>query len=295
MPVFVVIVLTLANRALAPLVLHRSRRQRVGAILGALVVVSALAGLFVLVLVGSRPAGPAFVIAAMFSTLLSLLLTIVVITIETRTRVAAQLEHATRQLQRLLARQRQSRWFADRSLGRALHGPLQNSVLSAASRLQAAVAAEEDPVALLRHLRDDLMGQVTSLGADSLGPASFDVAVARLQATWQGVCSIEVTRVPSPSVPWTDDPITLTCLQDIVIEFVSNSVRHGGATRVKVSLGLDEGPFGAEILLHATSNAGLPLGEGPDGLGTRMHDEWATSWLLSGSSESVDLLLRLPA
>lgn len=294
-PVFIVIVLALANLVLAPLLIRRSRRQRVGAILGVLVVVSILAGLFVLALVGSRPPGPAFVIAAMFSTLLSLLLTIVLITIQTRSRVAAQLEQATQQLQRLLARQRQAQWFAERSLGRALHGPLQNSVLAAASRLEVAIDAGEDPIELMRHLRDDLMRQVASLGSEASGQSSFDVAVARLHATWDGVCSIEVRREVSPSTPWTEDPITLTCLQDIVIEFVSNSVRHGGATRVDVVVGLDEGSFGSDIHLRARSNAGLPPGAGPEGLGTRMHDDWATSWSLAAESDSVELTLVLPA
>lgn len=293
-PVFIVIVLALANLVLAPLLFRRSRRQRVGAILCALVVVSILAGLFVLALVGSRPPGPAFVIAAMFSTLLSLLLTIVLITIQTRSRVAVQLEQATHQLQRLLARQRQAQWFAERSLGRALHGPLQNSVLAAASRLEAALAADEDPAELMRHLRDDLMRQVAALGGESPGQASFDVAVARLQATWEGVCSIEVRREASPTTPWTDDLITLICLQDIVIEFVSNSVRHGGATSVDIALRQESGPFGPDIHVRAISNAGLAPGAGPDGLGTRMHDDWATSWTLAATSDSVQLTLVLP-
>lgn len=293
-PAFIMVVLALSNLVLEPLLARRPRRQRVSAIVAALLIVSLLAGLFVFVLIGPSPPGPAFVIAAMFSTLLSLLLTIVLITIQTRSRVAVQLEQATQQLQRLLARQRQAQWCAERSLGRALHGPLQNSVLAASSRLQAAIAAGDDPVELIRDLRDDLMQQVASLGVEASGPSSFDVAVARLQATWQGVCSITVKSEVSPSTQVTDDPITLTCLQDIVIEFVSNSVRHGGATQVDVALALDKGPFGSDIHLRARSNAGLPPGAGPDGLGTRMHDDWATSWSLAAEFHSVELTLVLP-
>lgn len=293
-PIFIVIVLAVANRVFEPLLHRRARRQRVTAIVAALVIVSLLAGVFVLALIGLTPPGPVFAIAAAFSALLSLLLTVVLITIQTRSRVATELEQATDQLQRLLARQRQAQWFTERSLGRALHGPLQNSVLAAASRLAAALAADEDPAELLRHLRDDLMRQVASLGAEASGQSNFDVAVARLQATWDGVCSIEVRREVSPSTPWTEDPITLTCLQDIVIEFVSNSVRHGGATKVEVVLWLDEDSFGPDIHLRARSNAGFPRGAGPEGLGTRMHDDWATSWSLSAESDSVELTLVLP-
>ena len=293
-PVFIVIVLALANRVFEPLLLRRTRRQRVWAIMAALLVVSVLAGAFVLALIGPRPPGPAFAIAAVFATLLSLLLTVVLITIQTRSRVATELEQATEQLQRLLARQRQARWFADRSLGRALHGPLQNSVLAAAARLGAALAADDDPAELLRHLRDDLMQQVAELGAGTSGQTGFDVAVARLQATWQGVCAIDVRRSVSPPMPWTDDPIALTCLQDIVIEFVSNSVRHGGATTVDIDLWHETGAFGSDIHVRATSNAGMSSGTGPDGLGTRMHDDWATSWSLAATSDSVELTLVLP-
>ena len=295
-PVFIMIVLALANRVLEPFLIRRARRQRVRSILAALLVVSVLAGVLVLVLIGPNPPGPAFAIAAVFSTLLSLLLTVVLITIQTRSRVAAELEQATEHLQRLLARQRQVQWFAEKSLGRALHGPLQNSVLAAASRLEAALTANEDPAVLLRHLRDDLMRQVAGLGAGYSGQVSFDMAVARLQATWQGVCAIAVRRSVSPSTLWTDNPIALTCLQDIIIEFVSNSVRHGGATSVDIDLWPESGVFGVDIHVRATSNAGLTAGAGAgsDGLGTRMHDEWATSWSLAVTSESVELTLVLP-
>jgi signal transduction histidine kinase len=264
------------------------------AIVVTLLFVSILAGLFVLGLIGLTPPGPAFAIAAVFSTLLSLLLTVVLITIQTRSRIAVELEQATEQLHRLLVRQRQAQWFAERSLGRALHGPIQNSVLAAASRLEAALTEGDDPAELLRQLRNDLMDQVAGLGVVVSGQASFDTAVARLQATWQGVCSIAVHGPASPSQTWSDDPITLACLQDIVIEFVSNSVRHGGATSVNIDLWQEVSPFGPEIHVRARSNAGLPPGTSRDGLGTRMHDEWATSWSLAATCDAVELTVVLP-
>lgn len=293
-PVFVVIVLAFANRLSESLLRRRPRRQRVMAIVVTLLFVSILAGLFVLGLIGLTPPGPAFAIAAVFSTLLSLLLTVVLITIQTRSRIAVELEQATEQLHRLLVRQRQAQWFAERSLGRALHGPIQNSVLAAASRLEAALTEGDDPAELLRQLRNDLMDQVAGLGVVVSGQASFDTAVARLQATWQGVCSIAVHGPASPSQTWSDDPITLACLQDIVIEFVSNSVRHGGATSVNIDLWQEVSPFGPEIHVRARSNAGLPPGTSRDGLGTRMHDEWATSWSLAATCDAVELTVVLP-
>ena len=293
-PLFVAVSLALANQIAEPMLRYRTRRQRVAAIMATLLAVSGLAGALVLALIGLMPPGPAFSIAAVFSTLLSLLITVVLITIQSRGLIAEELKHATEQLRRLLACQRQAQWFAERSLGRALHGPIQNSLLAAASRLELALSAESDPKGLLADLRDDLIRQVTELGAQYSPTFAFDKALARLEATWQGICVISVDRSHAELQLSIDDPVTLTCLQDIIVEFVSNSVRHGGATQVDIALMEVASPFGSDIQVHAKSNAGIVQSGGSKGLGTRMYDDWATEWSMSATPNSVEVQLTLP-
>ena len=293
-PLFVAAALAVANRFAEPVLSRRPRRQRLGAIVATLLTVSVLAGALVLVLIGLTPPGPAFSVAAVFSTLLSLLITVVLITIRSRALITAELEQATVRLRRLLACQRQAQWFAERALGRALHGPVQNSILAAAARVERALSTGSHPEGLLPELRDDLMRQVAELGDESSPTLTFDKAIARLEATWQGICTISVERSRAGLQPWIDDPVTLTCLQDIVVEFVSNSVRHGGATKVDVALTEVASALGLDIHVHATSNAGFVSSTQRTGLGTRMYDDWATQWSTTATPDSVAVHLTLP-
>ena len=84
------------------------------------------------------------------------------------------------------------------------------------------------------------------------------------------------------------------CLQDLLTEFVSNSVRHGGATRVLLSITVSEAEDGTDIVLEATSDS-TSFGKQGRGMGSRMLDDWTLRWSIDSDDGATRLSALLPA
>ena len=84
----------------------------------------------------------------------------------------------------------------------------------------------------MSELQEELLGVLTISESDRAGRDAFSEAMRRLDATWRGVCEISLDWRTESEFDSIEHSTALVCLQDLLIEFVSNSVRHGGATRV---------------------------------------------------------------
>jgi hypothetical protein len=122
----------------------------------------------------------------------------------------------------------------------------------------------------------------------------FWEAMRRLEATWRGVCEVRIDwRSESDFNPSENSP-ALTCLQDLLIEFVSNSVRHGSATRVDLIITISDTEDGTNIDLEATSDSPSVRQE-ERGIGSRMLDDWTLQWSIHSDDDSTRLAFTLPA
>lgn len=286
----VALVLVGLNAVLARALESRSRRVRLIVIFILLGCVSVFAALSILLFVGTRAPGPTLALAALVSTALSFVFTIIVLTIEDRARVAHEEARAAERLARLLTCDRQTRWVFERALSRALHGPVQSAVFAAALRIETSL--EDGPVSSgqISELQEALLEVLMISESDRVGRDAFSEAMRRLEATWRGVCEITMDwRTESEFNP-SKHSTALVCLQDLLIEFVSNSVRHGGATRVGLAITISDAEDGTNIALEATSDSSS-FGEQGRGMGSQMLDDWTLRW----SIESDDRITRLSA
>ncbi len=210
--------------------------------------------------------------------------------------VIEELDSAAAQLRRNLALVNQVRWFQDRALSLALHGPVQAAITAAAYRLNSAITSGEVTSELMDQVRGDIGRKLDVLGAATRDSVSFEEGVSNIVTTWDGVCQVE-PEVDADVLALLDDDVPLrACLVAIATEGVSNAVRHGGSTAVHVRITLDREH--AVVLVRMESRAphrdDLPL-PGSRGLGTRQIDECATTWALELGPGGQSLKASFPS
>lgn len=185
----------------------------------------------------------------------------------------ARLRHAT-------ALAQAAAWHEERRVSRALHGPVQNAVVSAAMCIEAGDrdGAERLLVRALGHLDDDRRERGT------------DDALDDLVESWGGLCDVQVSMPPDMARRIDDDPPLASAVIDICTEACSNAVRHGGARRVVI----EARDAGGAIALDITDD-GAPTGASPDpGLGTAMLDGVALEWQRERRESRTVLSALLP-
>lgn len=193
-------------------------------------------------------------------------------------------------LQWQVARVGQVQWHQQKALSRALHGPIQGAVTAAAMRLDAAVRDGTDATMLMAQTREQLRTAVSLLEAQPESTSGIDDSLTLLTGTWEGVCSV-TTSADSQAVAALDaDDLCRSCLRDILIDAVSNAVRHGHAATVDITIRLvnDE----VHVTVHddgaATGSAAAP------GLGTRILQECSTRWRREPTKSGYLLTASLP-
>lgn len=202
------------------------------------------------------------------------------------------LTESTERLRWTVVRLRQVQWFQGKALSRALHGPVQAAVTSAALRLDEAVREGRPTDHLLAEIRADLRGTIDVLEAGEPSGSSLDEALARIVGTWQGICRVDVDVEESAHARLAEEAVATSTVVDLLTEAVSNAVRHGEATSVAVAVTAPS-PELVELRVRDDGQA-VPAVSG-SGLGTRLLDECTLEWSRESGPGGNGLRALLPA
>ena len=210
-----------------------------------------------------------------------------------RERVIGELTESTKQLERVLVRQREVEWFQQKALSRALHGPIQMAVTAAAIRLDASIREGTVQPGIVNSVRQELLTGLDVLHQAPGEVTSLDTAIERMRATWDGVCSIEATVSDAAGAVIAADGVLRSCVIDIVTESVSNAVCHAKADQTRLEIALD--PQASDVLMvEVVSNGrGDALSENR-GLGTQQLDDWTLTWSREINEQGSVLEAALP-
>ena len=203
-------------------------------------------------------------------------------------RIANELEQLTRQLSQELVHLRQAQWYHERSLSRALHGQMQSAVTVAAIRLDRALADGAVPPELMAEIRESITGQIDVLSAAGPQPATIDQLASRLTTTWSRVCNVSLDIDETARAALDNDDILRSTVTEIMTEAVSNSIRHGDAKHVQITLDVDTSD---QVRLRVDDDGVGQVPTNGQGLGSTFLDECTSGW----SSTSSDLGHRLEA
>jgi signal transduction histidine kinase len=204
----------------------------------------------------------------------------------------ASLTALTAALRREVARLGQAQWLQRKALSRALHGPVQSAVVSAAIRLDQAIRTGEPTEQLIDDIRDQLRSIVDTLETDLVQDTSIDLALARIIGTWEGVCAVEVDIDPDGIQRLAHDSLALAAVIDILTDAVSNAVRHANATQVRVRVETSS----PDLVTLVVADNGAPSAQPPNatGLGTQLLAECTLTWSRNTTGPEHVLRAQVP-
>jgi signal transduction histidine kinase len=195
-----------------------------------------------------------------------------------------------RQIESLIAAinlSRQRLWVARRRLGYALHGSLQAALHVAAMRLSDHRIPNEEVVS---SIRADIGAAVSKIKSGAVESSDFILGCQDLAGIWEGTCVITWQVTPEATAGLNSSPTASECALEVVVEAVQNSIRHGKATEVVVSITTTGDRLNVDVTDNGTAIDGVA------GLGSRMMDElcvrWARVALGSGTQLSAELMVN---
>jgi signal transduction histidine kinase len=201
----------------------------------------------------------------------------------------SQLEKNNNRIERDLALLNQRLWVERREWALRIHGTIQASLTAALARLSQPGGLNKKDVALVReHIAQARKG----LTQNSTNSFSLVDALKETTKTWRGILEIK-TDLRSPAAKsLTADRWASVCANEIIKESVSNSMKHGKASRVEVTFESVQPGF-IEIIAQ-DDGKGLPRQFRP-GLGSQLLDEIAFPWSLEKRPEGGTILrARIP-
>jgi signal transduction histidine kinase len=238
----------------------------------------------------SRGVAYAFAGTALVGFIAILLAVIRVVLTEQRV-IADEIRESGAQLKASLVRLNQLQWFHQRALARALHGAMQSAVHAAAMQLDQGLREGEVPGSLIDDLRSQLIHEVNVLSASSPTNVMLQEVVTRIVTLWSRIITIDVHANDEVHAAVDTDPVLCSAVSEILAEAVSNSIRHGHATTLSVSLTLP----GANLLNLVVQDNGKR--EGPnksEGMGSRLLNDCTVFWEVNSSLESQRLFAQFP-
>ena len=200
---------------------------------------------------------------------------------------AQDLKKNNDRIERELAVANQQIWVERRQWALRIHGTVQASLTAALVRLSKAGKVDKDDLKLVReHIASARKGLVASST-----PFDLKKSLSRIKKTWKGLIEIKVKLSSDGAKKLLADQWAGVCANEIIKESVSNSMKHGKATNVKIRFESAEPGF---IRIIAEDNGrGLPNQFRP-GLGSQLLDEIAFPWSLTKIPGGARLVARIP-
>lgn len=207
-----------------------------------------------------------------------------------RQQILRDSERVNRQLRWELARANALVWQEQQELSTALHRDIQGTLLASAFRLKQVIETGGDAGAAIDEIRTILGDSVSRLKATS-GPETLHHVFAELMDRWTGVLEIRTSYPGTTRAVIEKDRVVMRAIRDIASEFATNSIKHGRAHIMTVSLAL---PSDHEVGLTLT-NDGDTMGDiVSPGLGTILIENLATAVSYAPVDAGVSLTITLP-
>ena len=198
--------------------------------------------------------------------------------------VAKSIEKTTKDLGWGVSRIRNEQHQRSRNLGRKLHGEIQAQFASAFLIIQNNQNDSAKVQAMVIDLASGLEKDVEKLSDISTKNQKLDEMIEKLKQTWQGVAVINFEANQEVIENVDKDILCSTALLDIIPELCFNSIKHGQASEVEVSL-THINP--KTILLQVKNNGLVGDKDSQKGLGTKLLDECAISWHRNREKEHI--------
>ena len=204
-----------------------------------------------------------------------------------RERYLEKLKKNNKKIERELALVNQQIWVSRRAWALRIHGTVQASLTAALARVSSSNKLSEAELRqVAAHISQARKGLV---GVED----EFDFAksVRNIKKTWKGIIEIKIDLNSPGAKLLIADKWAGVIANEIIKESVSNSMKHGKATKVNISFETKEPGF---VQIVAEDNGRALANQFRPGLGSEILDEIAYPWSLNKFSGGVRLDARIP-
>lgn len=299
---FVVVwaLLTASNEVMERVSTHAPLGARVALLVGLLIVSALLLAVSSLVFIDA----PADVVRRVAIGDLDLLVIMSLLLVAARAvrlqdeTIEREMETAAFELDWASARARCIQWQQQRSLARAMHGPVQGAIATAVARLEQAMASGIADQELLDTTRGQLIGVFEGIQERVSRSSTLESTLTEFADTWHGVCEITWVFDDDADRVLGSDAIADFAAREIVSEACWNALRHARPTRIDVTIGCR----GARVITISVIDDGAGTESTPGdraaegtGLGTAMLHDMTLSWHRFHRDVGTELVADLPA
>jgi hypothetical protein len=182
-------------------------------------------------------------------------------------------------------------WVEQRDLAVSLHNDVQTALVAAALQLKRAMEAGSTARDAMPDVRR-LLHEALDLAVTTPHPRDPAEVLSRANDRWGGLIEASWELPPNVSDALRRDALAMRIIEDFLVEFMTNSIKHGKASAVAVELTI----AGECTLVLSMTNNGLPIDAGRDfsGLGSRMVEALCIEHSLVDVHGGVRLTVRVP-
>lgn len=142
---------------------------------------------------------------------------------------------------------RQELWLNRRRTASLLHGPVQAALYASAIKLSQQQNPSEQ---ILSEIQSDISNALEKLNNPSnLELESLGSVLEQIVDVWDGTAEITIDLPDELAEVISNQPLATESLVEVVREFVTNAIRHGGANKISVRVfRIDEHRFAIEVI-----------------------------------------------
>jgi signal transduction histidine kinase len=199
-----------------------------------------------------------------------------------RKETTQRLEEVNRQLEVISSRLSQELWLNRKRMAALLHGPVQASLYAAAMGMAQTTNPSADYISKAQKEIEAALDQLSN--PDRLESETLMSVMNQVKDLWSDSVEIQISITKDLEAAISQEPLTLDATIEIARELVTNSVKHGRASKIEVLFSyLKDGNFSVEVLDNGTafSESSNP------GYGTKVLTELSLKWERTRSSDTT--------
>jgi signal transduction histidine kinase len=199
-----------------------------------------------------------------------------------RKETTQRLEEVNRQLEIISSRLSQELWLNRKRMAALLHGPVQASLYAAAMGMAQTANPSAEYIAKAQKEIETALDQLSN--PDRLESETLMSVMNQVKDLWSDSVEIQISIPKDLEAAISQEPLTLDATIEIARELVTNSIKHGRASKIEVLFSyLKDGNFSVEVLDNGTafSESSNP------GYGTKVLTELSLKWERTRSGDTT--------
>ena len=199
-----------------------------------------------------------------------------------RRETTERLKDVNRQLEIISSRLSQELWLNRKRMAALLHGPVQAALYASAMGMSQTKNLTPEYLSKVQKDIETALEQLSN--PNRLESETLLSVLNQIKELWSGSVEVEIKISAELEAAITKEPLTCEATIELTRELVTNSIKHGQASRVKVTIDqIDSTRFSVEV---TDNGKALVEGSAP-GYGTKVLNELSLNWERTRSGDTT--------